>query len=326
MLVWVENGSTRWKGQWLRGRCIGGECQRGERSRGGPGLSLVKLPTPGPWPIPSTMSFGLSRGRELDPGFTAPPALPPLPDDLLTNPTAGHMDLRAWFADPLRRFELEIGSGKGTFLMQTASRQPLTNFLGIEYAQEFYLYAADRLRRAGMTNVRMLGLDASAFLQWRTASGICDVIHLYFADPWPKTKHHRRRMVQDGFLAEALRILKPGGELRIVTDHADYWRWMEEHFARWAGPESAGGPEDVSKPFDRRPFTPVLPASDDTDDGEGPTASAGKGSGGAGGELVGTNFERKYRVEGRSFYSTVLVKPLVARTSRPLSANQEPST
>ena len=85
------------------------------------------------------MSFGLSRGRRLDPGAIGLTAddLGPLPDDILTNPAAARIDPRGWFPDPLRPFELEIGSGKGTFLIQHAAGQPETNFLGIEWAHEF---------------------------------------------------------------------------------------------------------------------------------------------------------------------------------------------
>lgn len=232
-------------------------------------------------PYPASVSFGLSRGRTLDPGPIAisEDSLPPLPDDILTRPQGGWVNAGSWFADPTRPLELEIGSGKGTFLLQQSTLQPGTNFLGIEYAREFFLYAADRLRRAGVPNVRMLCLDAGEFVHWRLADASVSVIHLYFADPWPKARHHRRRMVSDRFLGDAARVLKPGGELRIVTDHADYWAWMEDHFARWCGP---------GRPFERLAFTPP--------------ESVGEG------ELVGTNFERKYRVEGRPFNAAVLRK------------------
>ena len=79
----------------------------------------------------------------------------------------------------------------------------------------------------------MLHFDAGELLHWRIPDGIIDVLHLYFPDPWPKPRHHKRRMVSDRFLGDVHRVLRPGGELRVVTDHADYWSWMEEHFARW---------------------------------------------------------------------------------------------
>lgn len=262
------------------------------------------------------MSFGLGRGRQLDPGAIGITAddLGPLPDDILSNPEGARLDPREWFPDPSRPFEIEIGSGKGTFLLQAATSHPETNYLGIEWAREFYQYAADRCRRrwgggsggAGpvvaiedadvpepappeaTANVRLLNADAVEFLHWRCKSGIARVIHLYFSDPWPKTKHHRRRVVQDRFLADAHRILEPGGELRIVTDHDEYWAWMEEHFARWTVADAAprGGLVPGRTPFERIAFTP-LPSAPDT-------------------ELVGTNFERKYRREGRPFNAAIL--------------------
>ncbi|MGD9690646.1 MAG: tRNA (guanosine(46)-N7)-methyltransferase TrmB [Phycisphaerales bacterium] len=233
------------------------------------------------------MSFGLSRGRDLDTaGIEIPAAsLPPLPDDLLTRPDAGHLDIRAWFAHPERALELEIGSGKGTFLIQQAPLCPTVNYVGIEYAREFFDYAADRLRRAAVRNVRMLCTDASEFIHWRVPDACLQVLHVYFPDPWPKLRHHRRRMIQDRFLHDARRILAPAGELRVVTDHDDYWAWMEEHFRRFAAPpgERLGEPGVL---FDRLPFDRAASARE--------------------GELVGSNFERKYRVEGRSFNGAVL--------------------
>jgi tRNA (guanine-N7-)-methyltransferase len=236
------------------------------------------------------MSFGLGRGRPLD---DAPGAvgvgreeLPPLPDDLLGNPRGGWIDPRAWFADPILPLEIEIGSGKGTFLVQQGEAQPGTNFLGIEWAREFYLYAADRVRRRGLPNVRVLNTDASEFLRWRLPDGIVRVIHLYFPDPWPKARHHKNRIVQYRFLSECWRVLEDAGEVRIVTDHEGYWAWIEEHAARCCGEaDSARAP---GPRFERLEFSPP----DSADEGE----------------LVGSNFERKYRREGRPFHALILRK------------------
>ena len=239
------------------------------------------------------MSFGLARGRPLDPApgsvMIGEEELPPLPDQIVNDPEAGRLDPRDWFPNPGSRFEIEIGSGKGTFLVQHAPRQPDTNFLGIEWAGEFARYAADRIRRAGFANIRMLRTDATQFLRWRVPDGCVDVIHLYFSDPWPKTKHHKKRVVQDSFLADAARVLRPGGELRVVTDHDELWAWDEEHFGRWcSGDGPTPGFTGSRPPFERRPF--VAPES------------AGEG------EFVGTNFERKFRKEGRSFNACTLVR------------------
>ncbi len=229
------------------------------------------------------MGFGLAKkGRAFDTGEVGLRAeeLPSLPDNVVEEPRAGWLDAREWFPDASRPFEIEIGSGKGTFLVQQASLQPDTNFLGIEWAGEFWAYAADRVRRAAMTNVRLLHGDGGEFLHWRVVSGSVRVVHLYFPDPWPKTRHHKRRMVSERFLKDVERVLEPGGELRVVTDHDEYWAWMREHFARWL--EGGAAFEEIG--FER-------------------PHSAGAG------EVVGTNFERKYRREGRPFHATSFRKP-----------------
>jgi len=189
---------------------------------------------------------------------------------------AGRIDPRAWFEDPSRRFEIEIGSGKGTFLVQQATLQPKVNFLGFEWAGEFFRYAADRMRRRALANVKIVHADATEFLRFRCADSVADVIHLYFSDPWPKKRHHKRRVVQDSTLAECHRILRAGGQLRLVTDHDDLWAWYREHIARHR------------RLFEQRPF-------------ESPS-SAGDG------EMVGSNFERKYRREGRPFHAITLLR------------------
>jgi len=267
------------------------------------------------------MSLGLGRSRALDPGVIGvrSGALPALPDRLDDERAlaAARVDPRAWFPKPGQPLEIEIGPGKGAFLVEQASAHPDRNYLGIEQAGEFWAYVADRCRRRQLSNVRVLFGDAASFLHWRAPDAVAEVIHLYFSDPWPKNRHHKRRVVQDDFLADAWRVLTPtagsacwgasgpactagtvgtggtggtggelcGGELRIVTDHDDYWAWMEEHFARWCDPSRQ------TPRFERAAFA-----------GADRPASAGAG------ELVGTNFERKYAREGRQFHAVTLRK------------------
>jgi tRNA (guanine-N7-)-methyltransferase len=248
------------------------------------------------------MSFGLGHGRELDdaPGVigVSELELPILPDEAMTNPEAGRVDPRLWFPDPTRPLEIEVGCGKGTFILEQARREPLVNFLGIEWAREFYLYAADRVRRAGLTNVRMLRTDAAEFLRWRCPDAVARVIHLYFSDPWPKKKHHKNRVVQDRFLGDVWRVLEPNGqthnsavgELRVVTDHDDLWEWDLEHFKRWTNlvePAPGWKCPKGTPPFEFVEFVPP--------------AWVGEG------ELVGTNYERKMCV-GKDPHAGVMRK------------------
>lgn len=182
------------------------------------------------------------------------------------------------------RGELEIGSGKGTFLVQEAPRRPEVQFLGIEYAKAFWRHAADRVRRHNLPNVRMLHAEAGLFVRVYVPDATFEQVHIYFPDPWPKARHNKRRLVQAPFLRELWRILKPAGRVRLATDHEDYFAWMCDH---------AGQVSDI---FDRLPFEPP--------------ESAGEG------ELVGSNFERKYRREGRVFNGMVLVKKTVEKPAK----------
>jgi tRNA (guanine-N7-)-methyltransferase len=170
--------------------------------------------------------------------------------------------------------EMEIGSGKGTFLTEQAKAHPQANFLGVEYARWFWRYASDRLRRNNCANARTVRAEALYFLHEHVPGESIDVLHVYFPDPWPKKRHHKRRLVQGPFLAEVLRILKPGGCLQIVTDHADYFEQIRQIVQ--ASPLKV---VDYNRP-----------------------GSAGEG------EFVGTNFERKYQRQGRPFYAIAAVK------------------
>ena len=180
---------------------------------------------------------------------------------------AGPVDLGAIFGNR-RPVEMEIGTGKGTFLLARAAARPEVNFLGIEWARAYCRYAADRVRRAGLQNVRLLRTDARHFLKVCLPAGCLWRVHIYFPDPWPKRKHHRRRLIQPAFLNELRRTLRPGGQLLIVTDHLDYFRHIQAVLLAGRG-------------FAMVPFPEMADAE---------------------GELVGTNFERKYIAQGRLFY------------------------
>ena len=177
--------------------------------------------------------------------------------------------------------ELEIGTGKGTFLTEQAKARPEVNFFGLEWANWFFRYASDRLRRNHCANARMVRAEAGYFLTEFVADASVSVLHVYFPDPWPKKRHHKRRLVQEPFLRQAERILSPGGRVQIVSDHKGYFEENIEPTLKSSG---------------------VLQVVDYNRPG-----SAGEG------EFVGTNFERKYRREGRPFYALAAVKcPLSA--------------
>ncbi len=171
---------------------------------------------------------------------------------------------------------IEIGSGRGTFLVGEAKARPEVNFLGIEWARKFWRHAIDRIGRWGLTNVRMVRADAPVFLRDFVPEGSVDCFHVYFPDPWPKKRHHHRRLLQQSNVELMVRLLKPGGEIRIATDHADYF-------------EQIKGVMDC--------FTDSLEAIEFQ-----------RPAGAREGELIGTNYERKYLNDGRPVYTLAVRK------------------
>jgi tRNA (guanine-N7-)-methyltransferase len=118
--------------------------------------------------------------------------------------------------------EVELGSGKARFLIETARAAPAHDFLGLELSLAYYRICRDRLERAGASNARVVRADARRFVELALAPGSVRAFHVYFPDPWPKKRQRKRRLL-DGVALEILSSrLEPGGTLRIATDHADY--------------------------------------------------------------------------------------------------------
>ncbi len=135
------------------------------------------------------------------------------------------VDLRKVFGND-RPVEVEIGCGKGRFLLYVARSQPERNFLGIEWASKFYKFSADRIRRWNLRNVKLLRTDAREFFIDRLVSDSIDVVHVYFPDPWPKKKHLKRRLFIPEFCQALARVLVEGGKVYVSTDHEEYYQMI----------------------------------------------------------------------------------------------------
>ena len=119
-----------------------------------------------------------------------------------------------------------MGCHKGLFLVEMARLYPGRNFLGVEFQSERVQRTRKKIQTSGLANaavVRAEGLEAMRGFPDHSA----DVIHVLFPDPWPKRRHHIRRLIRSGFLEACQRVLKPGGLLRLVTDDADYAAAMQ---------------------------------------------------------------------------------------------------
>jgi tRNA (guanine-N7-)-methyltransferase len=119
-------------------------------------------------------------------------------------------------------WELEIGFGKGRYLLARAAARPERRFLGIEMAGEYFRLAARRLERRRLPNVVLLHGEALYLLASGLPGGFAAEVHVYFPDPWPKSRHARRRLFSPASVDLVLGALAPGGRLSFATDFLDY--------------------------------------------------------------------------------------------------------
>jgi tRNA (guanine-N7-)-methyltransferase len=144
---------------------------------------------------------------------------------------------------------LEIGFGNGESLVALAARHPERDFLGLEVHPPGVGHALLRCEAEGLTNVRVLCQDAVEVLQRRLPDDALDEVLLYFPDPWPKKRHHKRRIVQPAFVDLVARKLRPGGVLRMATD----WQPYAEHMLATVGACAALRNESATGDYVERP-------------------------------------------------------------------------
>ena len=161
------------------------------------------------------------------------------------------------------RVILEIGSGKGRFLIASAMEQPDVNFIGIEKSLHYYRVIRERVEKRGLRNARIINHDAFPVMQKMINDNSVSELHIYFPDPWPKRREQKRRIIRPEALGEMRRVLVEGGSGIYVTDHREYF--------------------DAAKPLIEQFFRVEtrIPGPDDP---------------------PRTNYEAKYRAEGREIY------------------------
>ncbi|MCB1161063.1 MAG: tRNA (guanosine(46)-N7)-methyltransferase TrmB [Candidatus Krumholzibacteriia bacterium] len=161
--------------------------------------------------------------------------------------------------------ELELGFGKGRFLLESARAQPATDFVGVELSRKWFRDAKRRMQKHEdcPENLRIVCAEAMDLLARKVPDASLAALHVYHPDPWPKRRHHKRRLLGPRFLAEATRAIAPGGELRVTTDHAGYAARIAALLAAPPGFAAMDWPADA---------------------------------------LPNTHFEAKYRLEGRPIH------------------------
>jgi len=122
----------------------------------------------------------------------------------------------------------EIGFGMGEATLELAESFPATAFLGIEVHKPGIGKLLGELESRGISNVRVVREDAMVVLERMIAPAVLDGVHIFFPDPWPKKRHHKRRLVRSGFTAMVGKALRPGAYLYLTTDVQDYAEHMLE--------------------------------------------------------------------------------------------------
>lgn len=117
---------------------------------------------------------------------------------------------------------VEIGSGSGAALLHVAAARPEVDFLGVEVYRPGVAQTVAGLHRDGLTNVRMVQADAHDVLTRLVAPGSLTEVWTFFPDPWPKSRHRKRRLIDAEFAELVASTLQPGGTWRLATDWADY--------------------------------------------------------------------------------------------------------
>ena len=143
-------------------------------------------------------------------------------------PEAGSFDPRGLFGPDLDAVWLEVGFGAGEHLAAQAAADPRRGVIGCEVFENGIVKLLAEISRRGLGNIRLF-IDDARLLIAALPEASLDRAFILFPDPWPKLRHHKRRIVSAATLDGLARALRDGAELRLATDDRDYLRWMLEH-------------------------------------------------------------------------------------------------
>jgi len=128
----------------------------------------------------------------------------------------------------VRPIEVDLGSGSGKFHVEAGIRYPERNFFGIERLLGRVRKTRRKACQLNLVNVRVLRVEIDYAVGYLLSPGSISRFHLSFPDPWPKRRHHSRRLVDEEFLGAIANALESNGEVWIKTDHVEYFRWIEK--------------------------------------------------------------------------------------------------
>lgn len=178
-------------------------------------------------PLPPRRIYGRRRGRPLRHGREQLRSSL-LPRLAIALPPSGALDPRTLFSPPPSHIWLEIGFGGGEHLAEQAERHPDTGFIGCEVFENGVARLVGEIARRGLDNIRIFADDARLLLDSLAPASLARVFIL-FPDPWPKRRHHKRRLVAPATLDRLALLMQPGAELRLATDDRDYLVWILDH-------------------------------------------------------------------------------------------------
>lgn len=133
------------------------------------------------------------------------------------------LDWRAIFGND-HPVEIDLGAGDGGFVANRAQTHPEINFLAVERLLGRARKIVKKAFRQNLTNLRILRLESAYIMRYLVPVQSVSIVHLMFPDPWPKRRHHERRIVQPDFMKSVATALIPDGEFRFTTDHEDYFK------------------------------------------------------------------------------------------------------